>query len=46
MLKNSTLNFTGNVEARNAALGEVDVVVTDGFTGNIYLKTVEVWASL
>ena len=41
LLKNSTLNFTGNVEARNAALGEVDVVVTDGFTGNIYLKTVE-----
>ena len=41
LLKNSTLNFTGNVEARNAALGEVDVVVTDGFTGNVYLKTVE-----
>ncbi len=41
MLKNSKLNFMGNVEARNAALGEADVVVTDGFTGNIYLKTVE-----
>lgn len=41
LLKNSNLNFTGNVEARDAALGAVDVVVTDGFTGNVFLKTVE-----
>lgn len=41
LLKNSDLNFTGNVEARDAAQGAVDVVVTDGFTGNVYLKTVE-----
>lgn len=41
LLKNSPLNFIGNVEARNAALGEADVVVTDGFTGNVFLKTVE-----
>lgn len=41
LLKNSDLNFTGNVEARDAALGAVDVVVTDGFTGNVFLKTVE-----
>lgn len=33
--------FTGNVEGRNLFLGEVDVVVTDGFTGNILLKTSE-----
>ncbi|MBR4305774.1 MAG: phosphate acyltransferase PlsX [Ruminiclostridium sp.] len=41
LLKDSGLNFTGNVEARDAALGAVDVVVTDGFTGNVFLKTVE-----
>ncbi len=41
LLKNSRLNFIGNVEARNAALGGADVLVTDGFTGNVYLKTVE-----
>ncbi len=41
LLKNSGLNFVGNVEARDVPLGAVDVIVTDGFTGNIYLKTVE-----
>lgn len=41
LLKNSGLNFVGNVEAREVPLGAVDVIVTDGFTGNIYLKTVE-----
>ena len=41
LLKESGLNFVGNVEARDAALGAVDVIVTDGFTGNVYLKTVE-----
>ncbi|MCH5324121.1 MAG: phosphate acyltransferase PlsX [Eubacterium sp.] len=40
-LKESGLNFIGNVEGRDAALGTADVIVTDGFTGNIYLKTVE-----
>ena len=35
------INFVGNVEGREAFSGEVDAVVTDGFTGNIFLKTVE-----
>ena len=35
------LNFVGNVEAREAMLGAVDVLVADGFSGNIMLKTVE-----
>ena len=41
LLRDSGLNFVGNVEARDVPLGAVDVIVTDGFTGNIYLKTVE-----
>ena len=35
------LNFTGNVEARDVPLGAVDVVVSDGFYGNILIKTIE-----
>lgn len=35
------LNFVGNVEASTMLLGGVDVVVTDGFSGNIALKTAE-----
>ena len=35
------VNFTGNVEARDVPMGAVDVVVADGFSGNILLKTVE-----
>ncbi len=35
------LNFTGNVEARGVPLGEVDVVVCDGFNGNVLIKTIE-----
>ena len=35
------INFAGNVEGREAFSGEFDAVVTDGFTGNIFLKTVE-----
>jgi len=35
------LNFIGNVEGREVMMGGVDVVVTDGFTGNILLKTIE-----
>lgn len=41
LLKKSGLNYVGNTEGRDAPLGAVDVIVTDGFTGNIYLKTVE-----
>ena len=35
------LNFTGNVEARDVPLGAVDVVVCDGFAGNVLLKSIE-----
>ncbi len=38
--------FIGNVEAKEAFKGEMDVLVTDGFTGNIFLKTAEGIASL
>ena len=35
------LNFVGNVEARGVPLGDVDVVVCDGFSGNVLLKSIE-----
>ena len=35
------LNFVGNVEGRDAFSGDIDILVTDGFTGNVFLKTVE-----
>ncbi len=35
------LNFVGNVEARSVPLGEVDVVVCDGFSGNVLIKSIE-----
>ncbi len=41
LLKNSGLNFVGNIEARDIMRGNVDVVVSDGFSGNIALKTIE-----
>lgn len=41
LLKESGLNFIGNYEARELMSGNVDVIVTDGFTGNAVLKTSE-----
>ena len=35
------INFIGNIEGRDGPLGVADVVVADGFSGNIYLKTIE-----
>lgn len=35
------INFVGNVEGRDAFSGELDILVADGFTGNVFLKTVE-----
>lgn len=35
------VNFVGNVEGRDCFSGEVDAVITDGFTGNVFLKTIE-----
>src|SRR5437773_669641 len=41
LLRASELNFKGNVESRELLRGAADVVVTDGFTGNIALKLLE-----
>ncbi|HKK95923.1 MAG TPA: phosphate acyltransferase PlsX [Anaerovoracaceae bacterium] len=41
LLTDSTLNFIGNVEGRDVPSGACDVIVTDGFSGNIFLKTSE-----
>ena len=35
------INFVGNVEGRDAFSGKIDAIVTDGFTGNIFLKAIE-----
>lgn len=45
LLSQSNLNFIGNVEARDLMNGVCDVVVTDGFTGNVLLKSIEGTAS-
>lgn len=41
LLKESNLNFLGNIEGNELLLGKADVVVTDGFTGNAVLKNIE-----
>lgn len=41
LLKKSKLNFIGNIEGRDVYSGEVDVIVCDGFTGNVALKISE-----
>jgi glycerol-3-phosphate acyltransferase PlsX len=46
LLKASKLNFIGNVEGKDIPTGLADVVVTDGFTGNVYLKGAEGVASM
>lgn len=45
LLKTSGLNFVGNIEARDVISGDYDVVVSDGFAGNIALKSIEGVAS-
>lgn len=46
LLESSAVNFIGNVEGKELFGGEVDVVVTDGFTGNVLLKSSEAVAKL
>ncbi len=46
LLESSGLNFIGNVEAKDVFAGKADVVVTDGFTGNVFLKTSEAAAKM
>lgn len=41
LLKEQAIDFVGNMEARDILSGEVDVVVTDGFAGNVALKGME-----
>jgi phosphate acyltransferase len=41
LLKTAHLNFIGNIEGHDIMAGNVEVIVTDGFTGNIVLKLVE-----
>jgi glycerol-3-phosphate acyltransferase PlsX len=45
LLQESELNFVGNVEPKEVTKGAADVVLTDGFTGNIMIKTTEAVAS-
>ncbi len=45
LMQKLPINFVGNIEAREVMSGEVDVIVTDGFAGNILLKSVEGVAS-
>ena len=46
LLRGSGLPFIGNVEARDVFAGKADVVVCDGFVGNVLLKTAEGVASM
>jgi glycerol-3-phosphate acyltransferase PlsX len=46
LLQDSAMNFIGNVEGKDFFAGEADVVVTDGFTGNVLLKSTEAVAKL
>lgn len=41
LMKNAPYNFIGNIEGRRIPFGDADVVVADGFTGNLILKTYE-----
>jgi glycerol-3-phosphate acyltransferase PlsX len=40
------LNFIGNVEPKEALAGKTDIVIHDGFTGNVFIKSVEATASM
>ncbi len=41
LLKDSGLNFTGNIEAKSVLSGYADVIVCDGFDGNVLMKSIE-----
>lgn len=41
LLERGPVNFVGNLEGRDVSTDKADVIVTDGFTGNIFLKTTE-----
>ncbi len=41
LMKNAEYNFIGNIEGRQIPFGDADVIIADGFTGNLILKTYE-----
>lgn len=45
LLKETNLNFLGNIEGSSVLTGDADVVVADGFSGNVLLKTLECGAT-
>ncbi|NJL94246.1 MAG: phosphate acyltransferase PlsX [Anaerolineae bacterium] len=46
LLRTTALNFVGNIEPHRFVGGEADVIVSDGFVGNIFIKTMEGFGSL
>ena len=46
LLRSGPFNFVGNIEGKDVPAGAADVVVTDGFSGNVFLKTAEGTARL
>jgi glycerol-3-phosphate acyltransferase PlsX len=46
LLEQSDLNFVGNLEPKEVVASKADVVVTDGFTGNVFMKTMEATAKM
>lgn len=46
LLKSSPMNFVGNIEPRDMLKGDADVIVSDGFVGNIAIKTLEAMGSV
>lgn len=46
LIEAGPVEFVGNIEGRDVATDKVDVIVTDGFTGNVFLKTTEGTATL
>lgn len=46
LLKSSPMNFIGNIEPRDMLKGDADVIVSDGFVGNIAIKTLEAMGSV
>lgn len=46
LIEDGPVHFVGNIEGRDVATDKVDVIVTDGFTGNVFLKATEGTASL
>lgn len=46
LLKRTSLNFIGNIEGYDVLRGKADVIVMDGFTGNILVKTIEGYSEI